>query len=153
MGSVAPLKPGSAAPVVPGVDYAPGPTVVYFYKVDCPVCQAAGPRIQVFARAYPGRIVGVGQDPQEALERFGREFGMSFRWVADLPPYPVSNAFGVEVVPTTFLVSPEGLVLEAVESWDRQGLNRVSERLAALLGVEASPVSEPGDGLPDFRPG
>lgn len=153
MGNVPTLEPGSAAPEVPGVDYALGPTVVYFYKVDCPVCQAAAPRVQAFELAYSGRIVGVGQDPEDALDRFGREFGMSFRRVADLPPYPVSSAFGVEVVPTTFLVSPEGRVLEAVESWDRQGLNRVSERLAALLGAKAVPVSEPGDGLPDFRPG
>jgi peroxiredoxin len=150
---MAPLQPGSGAPSVPGVSYAEGPRVLYFFKVTCPVCQLAAPKIQVLERAYPGRVTGVGQDPEDELARFAREYGTSFRWVADLPPYEVSEAFGIEVVPTTFLVSGDGRVLETVESWDREGLNRLSRHLASLLGVEPVPVSTPEDGLPDFQPG
>jgi hypothetical protein len=104
-------------------------------------------------RAYPGRIAGIGQDPTEKLEAFSRTYAMTFPSEPDLPPYDVSNAYGIEHVPTLVVVDADGVVADVVESWDRDGLNRASRRLAALLGVEPADVSEPGDGLPDFRPG
>ena len=106
-----------------------------------------------FERAYPGRIVGVGQDPEDKLAEFDRELEMGFGSVADLPPYELSNAYQIGVVPTLFLVSPEGVVLESVESWNRDGFNQVSKHLAVLTDAEYAPISEPSDGLPSFRPG
>ena len=147
------LDPGSSAPPIGGVDFAAGPTVVFFYKVTCPVCQMAAPKVGEFERAYPGRIVGIGQDPEDKLAEFDRELEMGFGSVADLPPYELSNAYQIRVVPTLFLVSPEGVVLESVESWNRDGFNQVSKHLAALTDAEYAPISEPSDGLPSFRPG
>ena len=148
-----PLRPGSAAPSIPGIDFSPGPNVLFFYKVTCPVCQLAAPPVSLFQRAYPGRIKGIGQDPSEKLAEFDRAYLMGFPSVADLPPYRVSNAYGIRTVPTTFLVDAEGTILDTVESWDRDGLNRVSKQLAALLGADFASISEPDDGLPPFRPG
>jgi thiol-disulfide isomerase/thioredoxin len=150
---VTPLAPGTPAPPVPGVDFSKGPTALFFYKVTCPVCQMAAPKAETFERAYPGRIVGVGQDPDQKLTAFDRQFGMSFPHLTDSPPYELSNAYGIRVVPTTFLVDPGGIVLESVESWDRDSLNALSVRLAELTGAAFVPISEPGDGLPPFRPG
>ena len=147
------LSPGSSAPPVPGVDFAAGPAVLFFYKVTCPVCQMAAPMVGEFQRAYPGRIVGVGQDAEGKLAEFDRELGMGFGSMADLPPYELSNGYQIGVVPSLFLVSPEGIVLESVESWNRDGFNQVSKHLAALTGAEYAPISEPSDGLPPFRPG
>ena len=124
-----------------------------FYKVTCPVCQMAAPKIDALARSYPGRVVGVGQDPPDQLKRFGREFRMDVPAVADLPPYDVSNAYGIETVPTLVVIDGAGAVAEAVVSWDRAGYNRASTRLAELLGVEPVTVSDSSDGLPPFRPG
>src|ERR1700736_6395878 len=56
---VEPLAVGSPAPPIPGVDFSAGPTTVFFYKVTCPVCQMASPKVQRFEEAYSGRIVGV----------------------------------------------------------------------------------------------
>jgi hypothetical protein len=64
----------------------------------------------------------------------------------------VSNAYGIEVVPTLFLVE-DGVVTDVTESWDREGWNRVGSRLAGALGQSIAPLSEDGDGLPVFRPG
>lgn len=144
---------GAPAPPVHGVTFVDGPTAVAFYKVTCPVCQMTAPKIEALGRAYPGRVVGVGQDPNGELERFGREFGMAVPAVPDLPPYDVSNAFGIETVPTVVLVGADGTVVDTVVSWDRDGYNRVSARLAELAGAEPVVVSEPSDGLPPFRPG
>ena len=147
------LTAGSKAPPVPGVDFASGPTALFFYKVTCPVCQMAAPAAGKFEQAYPGRIAGIGQDPEEKLTEFDRQYGLGFSSFAELPPYETSNAYGVISVPTLFLVGADGMLLEAVPSWDRDGYNAVSDRLAELTGAAYVPISEPGDGLPPFRPG
>jgi thiol-disulfide isomerase/thioredoxin len=144
---------GDAAPFVPGGGVEGGPVALVFYKVTCPVCQMAAPKIDAMARSYPQRVMGVGQDPPDQLERFGREFRMDISAVADLPPYDVSNAYGIETVPTLFVIDGAGVVADAVVSWDRAGYNRASARLAELLGVEPVTVSDSSDGLPPFRPG
>jgi thiol-disulfide isomerase/thioredoxin len=147
------ISPGSPAPPVPGVELRGAPQVLYFYKVTCPVCQMAAPAVQAFDRAYPGHIAGIGQDPPEKLAQFGDRFGQEFVTHPDSPPYPASVAYGIRVVPTAVLVDEGGVVADVVESWDRDGLNRVSRRVADLTGLPYAPISELGDGLPPFRPG
>jgi peroxiredoxin len=147
------VAPGSVAPPIPDVHLRGAPKVVYFYKVTCPVCQMAAPAVQTFDRAYPGHIVGIGQDPPAKLAEFGDSYGQEFPTHPDAPPYPASSAYGISVVPTAVLVDPEGMVVDAVESWDRDGLNRVSKHLAELTGRPYTPISEPADGRPAFRPG
>jgi thiol-disulfide isomerase/thioredoxin len=144
---------GDAAPLVPGGVVHEGPLALVFYKVTCPVCQMAAPKIDALAKSYPGRVVGVGQDPPDELERFGREFRMDIAAAADVPPYDISNAYGIETVPTIFVIDGAGVVADTVVSWDRAGYNRASARLAELIGVEPVTVSDPSDGLPPFRPG
>jgi thiol-disulfide isomerase/thioredoxin len=150
---MAALSPGSTAPPIAGVAAGDGVRALFFYKVTCPVCQLAAPVTERFEQGYPGRIDGVGQDPPDRLAEFSREYGVSFPSVSDLPPYEASDAYGIRVVPTLFLVDEGGTILDTVESWDGEGFNRVSRRLAALTGREYVPISEPGDGLPAFRPG
>jgi hypothetical protein len=152
-GTVATIEVGQAAPPVPRVAFGDGALAVVFYKVTCPVCQMAAPKVDVMGQAYPGRVVGVGQDPPGELERFGRDFGMGVRAIPDHPPYDVSTAYGIESVPTLFVIDAAGTVADVVVSWDRAGYNRASARLAELLGVEPVTVSESSDGLPPFRPG
>jgi thiol-disulfide isomerase/thioredoxin len=143
---------GHPAPDVPGASMS-GPHALFFYKVTCPTCQMAAPAVDRFERAYPGRIVGVGQDPDGALSAFSAEFGMSFPSRSDEPPYGSSNGYGIEHVPTLVVIDGDGVIADVVESWDRAGYNRASTTLAGLLAVERATISEPADGLPEFRPG
>jgi thiol-disulfide isomerase/thioredoxin len=123
-----------------------------FYKVTCPTCQLAAPVAERFAASFPGRFLGVGQDPPEKLDRFAEDLGTSFASVPDEPPYEASNAYGVRTVPTLFVLD-DGEVVDVVESWDRDGWNRAAARLADLTGQASEEVSSDGDGLPPFRPG
>ena len=150
---MSPIAVGKPAPPIPEVTFGDGPVALVFYKVTCPVCQMAAPGVDRFERAYPGRIVGIGQDPEEELDAFADEFGMHIRVLSDPPPYEASDAYEIEAVPTLFLVGEDGTILESVGAWDRDGYNRVSERLAGLVGSSAVIISEEGDGLPPFRPG
>jgi thiol-disulfide isomerase/thioredoxin len=146
------IKVGSWAPAIPGAD-ASGPRVLVFYKVTCPTCQMAAPKLEGFEEAYPGRVVGIGQDPDPDLEAFSRGHAMSFPSLSDLEPFDVSNAYGIEHVPTVVVVDADGVVADVVESWDRDGLNGASATMARLVGATPVPISDPSDGLPAFRPG
>jgi peroxiredoxin len=147
-----PLGAGTEAPPIPGSPVEADGRAVMFFKVTCPTCQVAAPVAERMSRSFPGRFVGVGQDPREKLDQFAQELGTTFPSVPDEPPYAVSNAFGVRTVPTLFVIA-EDRVVEVVESWDREGWNRATARLGALAGVSPEAVSWDGDGLPPFRPG
>jgi hypothetical protein len=146
------LQPGSVAPPVPGADLSTGGKAVFFYKVTCPTCQIAAPVAERLFGTFPDHFVAVAQDPSEKVAAFAEEYEASFGSFSDEPPYEVSNAFGIEVVPTLFLVE-DGVVTDVAESWDREGWNRVGSRLAGAVGQSMAPLSEDGDGLPAFRPG
>jgi peroxiredoxin len=146
------LPPGVPAPDVPGADLSSGPRTLFFYKVTCPTCQMAAPVAERLFGSFPDRLVAVAQDPPEKVEAFAEEYGTTFQSVTDAPPYELSDAYGIEIVPTLFLVE-DGSVTDVVESWDRDGWNRVASRLAGALGQSIGPLSEEGDGLPVFRPG
>ena len=146
-----PLPVGALAPPIPGQPH--GARAVVFYKVTCPTCQMAAPKLAGFERAFPGRALGVGQDPAERLDDFEREFGLRLPTASDTDPYDVSNAYGISTVPTVFVIDADEHVVDVVEAWDREGLNRAAAGLARLVGSEPPTISDPSDGLPAFRPG
>jgi peroxiredoxin len=143
---MAPIPPGSVAPEIPGAVLGSGKHAVVFYKVTCPSCRVSALAIQRLHAAAPDRFVAVGQDPPEQLTEFAAELGVTFPAVPDTAPYPISEAYGLQTVPTLFVLE-DGRVVEAVESWHRELWNR------AAIGLTGSPVSEDGDGLPPFKPG
>jgi thiol-disulfide isomerase/thioredoxin len=123
-----------------------------FYKVTCPTCQMAAPIAERFHQAFPERFLGVGQDPREKLDQFAEELGTSFPSVSDEPPYEASNAYDIRTVPTVVLLD-DGRVVDVVESWDRDGWNRLAAKMGGLTGSDPEALSWEGDGLPPFRPG
>ncbi len=123
-----------------------------FYKVTCPTCQISAPVAERLRAAAPDRFVAVGQDPPERLREFERQYGVGFETRPDEPPYELSDAYGIRTVPTLFLVR-QGRIDDLVESWDRDGWNRLAAKLALLAERTPQAVSWEGDGLPPFRPG
>lgn len=150
------IEPGAGAPAIDLPDAATGesvsdpwqrgPVVLAFFKTTCPVCQMAAPKVQALADAGV-RVVAVGEDPPPAIQSYAARYGQQVPTLSEHAPYPVSDAYGVDTVPTLFLVDEDGTVRDAVVSWDRDGWNR----LAAAAG--APRVSDETDGLPPFRPG
>jgi thiol-disulfide isomerase/thioredoxin len=144
---------GEEAPGITGLAFEAGPTALVFYKVTCPVCQMAAPKVAVLEDAYPGHVIGLGQDAEEDLAAFDAEHGFGAPSIADVAPYEASNAYGIEAVPTLILVGIDGVVRDVVQSWDREGYNRVAGELAELTGLPLVEPSDAQDGLPAFRPG
>lgn len=148
-----PIAPGTRAPQIEGIAFGDGPVALLFYKDTCPVCRMAAPLTAAFEAAVPGRLVGVSQDDVARTARFAEEYGFAAPSVLDAPPYPASEAYDVEAVPTLVLVGADGVVADVSGAWDRAAWNRIAASLAAAVGVPAFTVSEEGDGLPRFRPG
>jgi hypothetical protein len=146
------IQVGAVAPPVDGVAIR-GPHALVFYKVTCSVTQMAGPPISRLGEAYPGAVAGVGQDPPDALAAFAATYQWRFPQVPDVVPYAASDAYGIVSAPTVVVVDDDGRVADVVESWDRDGVNRASSTLAGLLHAAPVIVSEPADGLPEFKPG
>lgn len=118
---------------------AGGSVLLVFYKVSCPTCKLTLP----YLNRVKIRTVGISQDSAESTAKFARQFGVTIPSVLDLDRdgYRVSNAYGIHHVPTLFVVSDQGLVLERIGGFDKDAL----ERLGVEFGSEEKvPESKPG---------
>src|SRR4029453_2192132 len=111
------LAPGDRAPSLELPDAATGesvtdpwregPVVLAFFKTTCPVCQMAAPTLP--ARADAGvRVVAGGEDAPAAIQTYAERHGQKVTTLSESAPYPVSNAFGIDTVPTLFRVDEDG---------------------------------------------
>jgi len=150
------LGPGDRAPTLSLPDAATGdpvsdpwrdgPVVLAFFKTTCPVCQMAAPKVQALADTGV-RVMAVGEDPPAKIASYSDSYGQKVPTLTEPSPYEVSDAYGLETVPSLVLVDDDGTIRDAVESWDREGWNSLAE----AAGVP--PISDENDGLPPFRPG
>jgi len=124
-----------------------GETVVAFFKVSCPVCKMVAPMLTKLSEAGV-RVVAVGEDAPGDIASYNESQGQQVTTLSEAAPYAVSEAYGLEAVPTIFLIGAEGEIGQAIAGWNRDTWND----LAASLGV-AEPLSTPDDGLRPFRPG
>ena len=151
------LAAGDKAPsfTLPSVDGGPpltdpwteGPTVLSFFKVSCPVCKMVAPMLTKLAEGGV-RVVAIGEDPPQAITRFIEKENQRVPSASEPAPYEVSDAFGLEAVPSIFLIAADGEIQRAVPGWSRDTWNE----LAAAAGL-SEPLSTPDDGLRPFRPG
>jgi len=135
-----------------------GPVVAVFFKVSCPVCHMALPYLERIFRAYEKSgtfaFVGVSQDNAADTKAFNRQFGLTFPVLLDpAGKYPVSNAYGLTNVPTTFLISSEGEVEFSTVSWSKADVEQLNRRLAALSNAATAQLFQPGENVPEFKPG
>ncbi len=153
------LESGTRAPAVPlqgrplADILARGPALLAFFKVSCPVCQYTFPFLE---RLYQGagrdgaplQIIGVSQDKASATRDFVEEFGVTFPVLLDeaASGYPASNAFGLHSVPSLFLIEKDGTISQAGNGFSKQELEAIGSR------VGVAPF-QPGERVPDFRPG
>lgn len=136
---------------------AKGPVVLAFFKVSCPVCQYAFPFIERIYKAYGGKnvtVVGVSQNPKKDTELFLREFGVTFPVLLDdTHSYPVSNAYGLTNVPTTFWIAQDGEIEVSSVGWSRKEMDLVNSKAAESLGDPVRPLFQAGEQVADFRAG
>ncbi len=130
-------------------------TLAVFFKTTCPTCMMAWPYIEKLHRAF-GRaglaVWGISQDGREASAQFASTHGSTFPILIDAD-WRVSREYDPDVVPTLLLIDGPGSLSDTLVSFDKAGLNRLSETIAARLNVPAIEIAPADDGNPVFKPG
>jgi peroxiredoxin len=127
---------------------ANGPAVIAFFKTTCPVCQLTFPFLERIHQGGRLPVYAISQDDAEDTREFNRQFGLTLPTLLDTgrSGYPVSDAFGISSVPTTFVVERDGGISRVIEGWSRREI----EWLGGLAGVAAI---RRGDNVPEWKPG
>jgi hypothetical protein len=149
----------STAPAlsVTGVDPEPvtiegltarGAAFLLFVNEDCPTSAMAMRNLGPLWRGWEQAglsCTAVFEDPLEVAIRVARRCGWTGRVVSQSPPYGSSRAYGVVSVPTAFLISDTGQIVNSVTGWDQPALAELIHQAAAITGqnLTAPPGAEP----------
>jgi peroxiredoxin len=133
-----------------------GPVVAAFFKISCPVCQFTFPYLQRLAERYSGdsaTAIAVSQDDARETAEFNREYGVKFTTLLDTAGYPVSNAYGLSIVPTIFLIDPDGKVKVSCMGFNKGDLEKIAAELSQRRKISAAPLFRPDEVIPAQKPG
>ena len=157
------LAPDFTLPVLDGTSFSlsealtRGPVLAAFFKISCPVCQFALPFLDRIYQAHRNQklaIVGIAQDPAKGAAAFAKEYGLTFPVLLDdAKNYPVSNAYGLTNVPTTFWIAQSGEIEVSSVGWSRSDIETINRKAADADGGSLIPVFQPGESVPEFRAG
>src|SRR4051812_43235539 len=129
------------------------PALLIFASEECPTCALALRRLAPIVA--PIREAGVGlavvfEDPLDVAARVAREARFKGTVLAEPAPFDTSRAYGLESLPATFRLEPDGSVAESVVGWDAAGLSALVGRACAAVGAPAPEITgEP----PRTKPG
>jgi peroxiredoxin len=130
-------------------------TLAVFFKTTCPTCQLTWPYLERLHQSYRGAglaVWGISQDARDLSAAYASKYHSTFPILVDAD-WRVSRIYDPQFVPTLFLISDEGQVVETVVAFDKAKLNHLSQTIAGRLGVPPVMVAPPEDGAPAFRPG
>jgi peroxiredoxin len=131
-------------------------TVLAFYKDTCPTCQLAVPFIERIYQAYKDKgltLWGIEQDDQARSSEFSQAYGLTFPVLVDQANYKVSYAYGIDTVPTLFLVDKSGEIFLTSVGFVKDELTQVSKKIAQKLGTQLVEVFRPEDNVPALKAG
>src|SRR5690349_5717947 len=113
-----------------------GPVVLAFFKVSCPVCQYAFPYFERMYQAHqtePVTFVGVSQDDPNSTNIFIKQYGVSFPvLLEDTRSYAVSNAYGLTIVPTVFLINRDQEIEQTIVGWSRAEIEQMNVQITMM---------------------
>jgi peroxiredoxin len=135
---------------------AKGPVLAVFFKVSCPTCQYTFPFLErLYRQLGPNGVllVGISQDTARDSQKFAKQFGVTFPLLIDREPYAVSRNYGVEFVPTLFLITPDGQVEVSGDGFSKRDLLTIQKSLAQHVGVSPPALFQPGEQIPEYKPG
>jgi peroxiredoxin len=133
-----------------------GPVLAAFFKVTCPTCQYTFPfleRLHQQLRSNGAQIWGVAQDGLKDSQRFARDYAVTFPILMDDKPYRVSRAYGLEYVPTLFLIAPDGSITLESEGFSKRDLLETQKSLAQALAAPVGELFSPRESVPEYKPG
>ncbi len=131
-----------------------GPALVVFVSEECPTSRLAVERLESLREPFEqagASLVAVFEDDSEVAARTMRRCQATYQALSEPAPFEVSESYGIQTVPSAFLVGTDGRVIDAIEGWSREDYNRVAAKVAELDGnATAGQVS---DENPHEKPG
>jgi len=135
---------------------AKGNVLAVFFKVSCPTCQYTFTFLErLYRQLGPNgvQVLGISQDSARDSQKFAQQFGVTFPVLIDAEPYAVSRKYGVDSVPTLLLIAPDGQVEVTGDGFSKSDLLAVQRSLARHLSVTPPPLFQPGEKVPEYKPG
>jgi len=136
---------------------AHGPVLAVFFKISCPVCQYALPFYERIYKTHGNQkvtIVGVSQNEKSDTTEFNKRYGITFPVLLDdTKKFPVSNAYRLTTVPTSFWIAQDGEIEISSVSWVRQEFEEIAGKAAEAAGATPRPVFQSSEQIADFRAG
>ena len=134
-----------------------GPVVAAFFKVSCPTCQFTFPFLERMYETYGGNgftLLGVSQNDAADTREFAEEFGVKFPLLLDDEgSFTASNEYGITNVPSVFLISQDGKILERSIGFGKRDLENMAQEAARATNRPVAPLFRPGEVVPDHKPG
>jgi peroxiredoxin len=133
-----------------------GPLVAAFFKVSCPVCQFTFPFVERLHKRYAGEgvtVLGISQDGAEPTKDFAKSYRVTFPLALDEKGYPASNAYGLTMVPTIFLIESDGTVKVSSMGFVKKDLEVIARELAERRKMQAAPLFQMNESVPANKPG
>ena len=134
-----------------------GPVLAVFFKISCPVCQYALPYFERIYKAYGTgnvSVIGISQNEKRDTAEFAKRYRITFPILLDdTKTFPVSNAYGLTNVPTSFWIAQDGEIEISSVGWVRQEFEEMARKAASASGGSPKPVFQPAEQIADFRAG
>jgi peroxiredoxin len=133
-----------------------GPVVAVFFKISCPVCQFTLPFLERLYKLYGGdgvTFLAISQDDARTSQAFAREYGVTFPVAPDEKGYPASNAYGLSMVPTIFLIDSDGKAKISSMGFVKSDLEAIAADLADRRRIARAPLFRPDERVPANKPG
>ncbi|MDE3088853.1 MAG: TlpA family protein disulfide reductase [Chloroflexota bacterium] len=130
-------------------------TLAVFFKTTCPTCILTWRYIEKIHQQFRDAglaVWGISQDARDVSAEFASKYGNTFPILIDTD-WRVSRAYDPEFVPMLLLIDSDNRIIDRVVAFDKAGLNRLAQVIAARLEAPAAVIAPPDDGNPPFKPG
>lgn len=128
-----------------------------FFKVSCPTRQSSLHFMDRLARKLTdtARVGTISQDPPGHTKHFNKEFEIRLPQLFDSEEtgFPVSEAYDIDRVPTTFLIDENKRIIHASVARDRAEFATMASALVSVAGLSKLKLFEPGEYVDEFRLG
>jgi peroxiredoxin len=130
------------------------PVLVTFYKNNCPTCQYTFPHLtHVASKLGPDHFLAIAQDSVSDAVAFKNKYGFNFEVWSDVHPYPVSILYGLDFVPTFFVIEKDKKISLIAEGFDKKAIEDFSTRIAAEKKLISFRAFDPAVQVPLLKPG
>lgn len=130
---------------------------ITFFKVSCPACQSSLHFMDRLARMLTdsARAWKIFQDPPGHSKHFNKEFEIRLPRLfnPEETGFPVSETYGIAMVPAAFLIDENKRITHVSVAWDRAEFATMASALVSVAGLSKLKLFEPGEYVDEFRAG